>query len=149
MKGANFLLRRREPVNKRKRRNITVAVSPELYHQTRLLAVEFDTTVTSLVAYLLERMPTALRQARYPKGGPKPASPAPVSSANPSNPGPAREKNEIPACTPVNATQAPSLSETCEPKAPPCTGPVPQYKQAQNDMIQALIDRIRKHIKRQ
>ena len=145
-------------MNKRKRRNITVAVSPELYHQTRLLAVEFDTTVTSLVAYLLERMPTALRQARYPKGGPKPATPAPAaqpaspvpaSSANPPNPQPANEKTEISACTPVNATQVPSLSETCERKAQPCTAPVPQYKQAQNDMIQTLISRIRKHVQRQ
>jgi hypothetical protein len=55
-------------------RHITVAVSPELYRQTRRLAAEYDTTVTALVAYLLERLPRALEAARYPKGGEKPAT---------------------------------------------------------------------------
>jgi len=55
-------------------RNITVAVTPELYRQTRLLAAEYDTTVTALVAYLLERMPYALKASRFPVGGP-PATP--------------------------------------------------------------------------
>jgi hypothetical protein len=31
-------------------RNITVAVSPELYRQTRMLAAEYDSTVTAMVA---------------------------------------------------------------------------------------------------
>ncbi len=52
---------------RRKCKHITVAVTEEQYHRTRLLAAEFDTTVTSLVAYLLDRLPDALRRARYPK----------------------------------------------------------------------------------
>ena len=52
-------------------RTITVRVSPELYLQTRHLAAEYNTTVTELVAYLLERMPRALERARFPVGGPK------------------------------------------------------------------------------
>jgi hypothetical protein len=51
----------------KKRKHITVSVTEEQYHRTRLLAAEFDTTVTSLVAYLLERLPDALRRAHYPK----------------------------------------------------------------------------------
>ncbi|MGB0063252.1 MAG: hypothetical protein WBP85_02310 [Terracidiphilus sp.] len=52
---------------RRKCKHITVAVTEEQYHRTRLLAAEFDTTVTSLVAYLLDRLPDALRRAHYPK----------------------------------------------------------------------------------
>jgi hypothetical protein len=56
-------------------KNITVAVSPELYRQTRMLAAEYDSTVTAMVAYLLERMPKALKAARFPVGGPSQKSP--------------------------------------------------------------------------
>ncbi len=52
---------------RRKCKHITVALNEEQYHRTRLLAPEFDTTVTALVAYLLDRLPDALRRARYPK----------------------------------------------------------------------------------
>jgi hypothetical protein len=52
---------------RRKCKHITVSVTEEQYHRTRLLAAEFDTTVTALVAYLLDRLPDALRRARYPK----------------------------------------------------------------------------------
>lgn len=89
----------------RKVKNITVSVSPELYRQTRMLAVEFDTTVTAMVTYLLPRMPKAIRDARYPKDGPKPVvsvGPAPsadTSSANPS--GPPDEEFLNSRCTPV------------------------------------------------
>jgi hypothetical protein len=55
-------------------KNITVAVSPELYRKTRMLAVEYDTTVTTLVTYLLEEMPRALQFARYPAPGAQSAS---------------------------------------------------------------------------
>jgi hypothetical protein len=41
----------------RKVMNITVAVPPELYRQTRRLAAEYDTTVTDMVRYLLEKLP--------------------------------------------------------------------------------------------
>jgi len=70
----------------RKVRHITVAVSPELYRQTRHLAAEYDTTVTALVAYLLERMPKALQAARFPVGGPKPPAPPLATGQTPVNP---------------------------------------------------------------
>jgi hypothetical protein len=50
-------------------RNITVCVSPELYRQTKQLAAKYDTTVTGVVAFLLERLPDALKRTAYPVGG--------------------------------------------------------------------------------
>jgi hypothetical protein len=61
-------------------KNITVAVSPELYRKTRMLAVEYDTTVTTLVTYLLSEMPRALHFARYPAPGTQSASSPPQSA---------------------------------------------------------------------
>jgi hypothetical protein len=55
----------------RKVKNITVAVPVDLYRQTRRLAAEYDTTVTAMVAYLLERLPIHVVKARFPKGGMK------------------------------------------------------------------------------
>jgi len=61
-----------------KRRHITVSVTQELYHETRLLAAEYDTTVTDLVTYLLTHMRDALRRANYrkPQKGSDSVSPA-------------------------------------------------------------------------
>jgi hypothetical protein len=61
-------------------RNITVCVSPELYRQTRLLAAKYHTTVSGVVAFLLERLPDALERTRYPVGGVKRRSSASMSS---------------------------------------------------------------------
>ena len=55
----------------RKVRNITVAVDPELYRQTRHLAAEYNTSVTDMVRFLLLAMPEALKAARYPGGRPQ------------------------------------------------------------------------------
>jgi hypothetical protein len=55
----------------RKVRNITVAVDPELYRQTRRLAAEYNTSVTDMVRFLLLAMPEALKAARYPGGRPQ------------------------------------------------------------------------------
>jgi hypothetical protein len=55
----------------RKVRNITVAVDPELYRQTRRIAVEYDSSVTEMVRYLLIAMPEALKAARFPGGRPQ------------------------------------------------------------------------------
>jgi hypothetical protein len=52
-------------------KNITVAVSAELYRQTRKLAAEYDTTVTAMVAHLLQRLPDALERTQFPVCGPK------------------------------------------------------------------------------
>lgn len=55
-------------------RNITVAVTPELYLQSRKLAAEMDTNVSTMVRYLLVRMPSFLKSAGYkvtvPPGAP-------------------------------------------------------------------------------
>lgn len=61
-------------------RNITVCVSPEIFYQTRLLAAEYESTVSGVVAFLLERLPDALERARYPVGGTKRKSSASMSS---------------------------------------------------------------------
>jgi cell division septation protein DedD len=83
MRGEGNTLRHQECENMRTVRNITVAVTPELYRQTRMLAAEYDSTVTALVAYLLERLPKALKAARFPVGGPQAAAPAkPTQSAS-------------------------------------------------------------------
>ena len=52
-------------------RNITVCVSPEIYRQTKQLAAKYHTTVSGVVAFLLEPLPDALERARYPVGGVK------------------------------------------------------------------------------
>ena len=58
----------------RKVKNITVCVKPEIYCEARNLAAEYDTTVSTIVAWLLERLPAALERSRFPKGGPKPCT---------------------------------------------------------------------------
>jgi hypothetical protein len=54
----------------RKTRKVTVNVPHDLYLQSRRLAAEYDTTLTAMVAYLLERLPRHLKNAGYPVGGP-------------------------------------------------------------------------------
>jgi len=63
-------------------RNITVAVSDDLYRQTRRLAAEYDTTVTAMVVYLLQRLPAALDRGAAQKL--RAANP-PLSAAAPAN----------------------------------------------------------------
>ena len=92
----------------RKVRNITVAVDPELYRQTRRLAVEYDTTVTEMVRFLLLAMPEALKAARYPGGRPQfgiaarraafATPPAPIS-APPTTPPAPSQSSPVPAPT--------------------------------------------------
>ena len=55
----------------RQTRHITVAVPLDLYLQSRRLAAEYDTTITAMVAYLLERLPKHLKNAGYPVDGPR------------------------------------------------------------------------------
>jgi hypothetical protein len=109
-------------------KNITVAVSPELYRQTRKLAAEYETTVTAMVAYLLQALPKALKDAHDRASGPKSAPSAsqpPASSANPPTPSP--EKIAISGCKTVNPNLTPSLSVTCKGKPQAHTAPVSQY----------------------
>src|ERR1019366_9368495 len=63
-------------------RNITVAVEPELYRQTRKIAADYDTTVTDMVRFLLLALPEAVKaahnlawQQRAPRPRPHPQPP--------------------------------------------------------------------------
>jgi hypothetical protein len=60
-----------ESLTMRTVRNITVAVEPELYRQTRKIAADYDTTVTDMVRFLLLVLPEAVKAARYPGGRPQ------------------------------------------------------------------------------
>jgi hypothetical protein len=96
-------------------RNITVAVEPELYRQTRRIAVDYDTTVTDMVRFLLLALPEAVKAARYPGGRPqfglaaaraaRAAASAPLAATSPNPSSSSPEKTEISPCTPVNASQ--------------------------------------------
>jgi len=96
-------------------RNITVAVEPELYHQTRKIAADYDATVTDMVRYLLMVLPEAVQAARYPGGRPEfglaaaraahAAAAAQPAAASPNPSSPYQEKGGNPPCTPVNASQ--------------------------------------------
>jgi hypothetical protein len=102
-------------------RNITVAVEPELYRQTRKIAADYDTTVTDMVRFLLVTLPEAVKAARYPGGRPqfglaaaraaRAAASAPPAATSPNPPTPSPEKTEIPPCTPVNTTNQLSLQQ--------------------------------------
>src|ERR1019366_4974314 len=83
----------------RKVRNITVAVDPELYRQTRRLAVEYNTSVTDMVRFLLLAMPEALKAARYPGGRPQFG----IATAR-------AARAADPHQTPVQLTAAPSIT---------------------------------------
>jgi hypothetical protein len=100
-------------------RNITVAVEPELYRQTRRIAADYDSTVTDMVRFLLIALPEAVKAARYPGGRPqfglaaaraaRAAASAPPAATSPNpptpTPTPSPGKSEISPCTPVNASQ--------------------------------------------
>jgi hypothetical protein len=109
-------------------RNITIAVEPELYRQTRRIAADNDTTVTDMVRFLLIALPEAVKAARYPGGRPqfglaaaradraaRAAASAPPAATSPTtptpSPSPSPEKCEISPCTPVNASQPHPLQQ--------------------------------------
>jgi hypothetical protein len=102
-------------------RNITIAVEPELYRQTRRIAADYDTTVTDMVRFLLLVLPEAVKAARYPGGRPqfdlaaartaRAAASAPPAATSPNPPTPSPEKSEISPCTPVNVSKPHSLQQ--------------------------------------
>jgi hypothetical protein len=114
-------------------RNITVAVTPELYHQTRKIAAEYNTSVTDMVRFLLLALPEAVKAALYPGGRPqfgravylKARAAARAAAQTQPTPSPS-PKTENSPCTPVNPTQPPALSATCEATLPALTGAVNQ-----------------------
>jgi hypothetical protein len=99
-------------------RNITVAVEPELYRQTRRVAADYDTTVTDMVRFLLLALPEAVKAAHYPGGRPqfglaaaRAAASAPPADLSPNPPTPSPEKSEISPCMPVNTGKPHSLQQ--------------------------------------
>jgi hypothetical protein len=124
----------------RNSKTITVRVSPKLYRQTRLLASQYDTTVTEIVADLLERLPRMVERLHLPVGGPIHA-PAPASAVNPARdprpagptcqpqprfrpPPPVPQKPESLA-VPLSSTSTPSTSITFTRTAARRTAAVP------------------------
>ena len=98
-------------------RNITVAVEPELYRQTRKIAADYDTTVTDMVRFLLLALPEAVKAARYPGGRPQfglaaarasASAPPATTDINPPSPS-LPEKNGTSPCAPVNANYPVSI----------------------------------------
>jgi hypothetical protein len=124
-------------------RNITVAVEPELYRQTRRIAADYDTTVTDMVRFLLLALPEAVKAARYPGGRPQfglaaaraAASAQPATTAiNPSSP--STGKSEISSCTPVNASNQHPIQQLATQQ------PVPvQYKHSSITTLKTIISK--------
>jgi hypothetical protein len=66
-------------------RNITVAVSPDLYRQTRRIAADSDTTVTELVRHILIHLPELLRNTNHPAADQSAEATPPSSPALPAS----------------------------------------------------------------
>lgn len=92
-------------------RNITVAVTPELYRQTRHIAADANTNVTVLVRHILVNLPTLLRRTNHPgadwTGIAKPQSPP--AAAAPSAPAP---PPAVPAPQPAATAPQPAVSRS-------------------------------------
>jgi len=100
----------------RKVKNITLCVSPAVYCQTRHLAADYDTTVSGIVAWLLERLPAALERTQFPKGGPRP-TPSPSTE----------ERSANFDCETVSSPVTPNLPRTCGQPPDVVTAPVQLY----------------------
>ena len=100
---------------KQKTKNTTVAVSPELYHPTRQLAAVYHAPV----AYLLQRMPTALKAVRFSKPGPQ--------TAAATQPTPSKKDAALFCCTAAKPDLNHSLSATCKDRIAVRTVKVRQY----------------------
>jgi hypothetical protein len=124
-------------------RNITVAVEPELYRQTRKIAADYDTTVTDMVRFLLVALPEAVKAVRYPGAHPqfglaaaRAVASAPPAAATPTPSGPSPEKCKISSCTPVNDSQPHSLQQLAPQQ------PVPiQDKHSSISALKAIISK--------
>jgi hypothetical protein len=134
-------------MTKRKVKNITVCVSPEIYRQTRHLAAEYDSTVSTIVAWLLERLPAALERTRFPKGGPKPSSqptPAVDDSTNSNNltseKNPSSEKTAISGRETVTPHLTQEISAACRDLSGRVTAPVQRYPASEPAQNQRLIE---------
>jgi hypothetical protein len=125
-------------------RNITVAVSDDLYRQTRRVAAEYDTTVTEMVRFLLIALPSAVEAALFPGGRPqfgravylakKAGTPWPPSAqSQPPIPTPqspqtaATEITKNTVCIPVNPPQQTDSKSTYTESTSENTAQVSQY----------------------
>lgn len=116
----------------RKYRNITICVSPEIYRQTRHLAVEYDSSISGMVAWLLQRLPDALKRTRYPVGGPQrpTTKPAPIPDAAVSPTQAAKIADAAPASSNVDpSASVPLAPGSLNPGLPP--PPPPPMKSTQ------------------
>jgi len=100
-------------------RNITVAVDPELYRQTRKIAADYDTTVTDMVRFLLLVLPEAVKAARYPRrpaaiwpgGHARRPHPERARSLSPGHPLPGKERDfALYTCKPHQALSPQQLA---------------------------------------
>ena len=129
-------------------RNITVAVEPELYRQTRKIAADYDTTVTDMVRFLLLVLPEAVKAARYPGGAPqfglaaaRAAASVPPATPAINLPSPSPGKSEISPCTPVNADNPASIQQLARQQ------PVPvQDKYFSIPTVKAIISKVFQYI---
>lgn len=112
----------------RKVKNITVCVSPEVYREARILAAEYDATVSAFVAFLLPRLRVGLERLRFrenaqkstPRTTPSPAvSAASTAPANVPN-----AKTAISGCETVPDTLTREESAACKYSAAPGTAAV-------------------------
>jgi hypothetical protein len=125
-------------------RNITVAVSDDLYRQTRRLAAQYDSTVTNMVRFLLMTLPEAVEAARFPGGRPqwgraawladKAGTPwPPFAQRAPSGCTPVsgqiteQKEAQNPACIPVNPPQPTDSKAVHKESIGENTAPASQY----------------------
>jgi hypothetical protein len=120
-------------------RNITVAVDPKLYHQTRKIAADYDTTVTDMVRFLLLILPEAVKAARYPGGAPQfglAVARAALAKVANNPPSPTPDKSETSPSTPVNVNNQVSIQQLAGQKPAPV-----QDKYYSIPMLKALISK--------
>ena len=97
-------------------RNITVAVSPELYRQTRRIATDSDTTVSELVRHILVNLPELLRTTNHPAADHR-ASDHPAAESLGAAEAPSQPAAPVPFSIPPSRRSAPP-QDAPKPAAP-------------------------------
>ena len=97
-------------------KNITVCVPDETYRRARVWAAERETSVSQIVAYLLETLPNIKRATRRFPVPDQPAPPSPVPG--PYIPGPCLTHPPMhpqnPGCETVESTNQPSINQLAQ-----------------------------------
>jgi hypothetical protein len=93
-------------------KKITVAVHERTYHQARVWAAEHDTSLSAVVAYLLETLPGIPRAARAFPSTQTPSAQSPLTPQGPSTQSPSVQPPSTPslAALPTNPA-APSAGQ--------------------------------------